>query len=349
MEGTIEGKSLTLRVPANGVALVDGELRATLKDDRLVVHGLRFKGGDGFVTVQGEVGAGKGTTAKLQLNAKRLTLLNRRDAQLELDAAADVVTSEGAIHIQGGAQVVRAHFELLRSASMPTLADDIRIKNAAPAPASRQPLRLSVDLTTDFGDRFEVEASNFGPGSGSALKQLSGDFKARIEGRIHTRSDAKQIPQTTGNLNVVDGSYTAFGRNFRVQRGNLKFSGPLANPALDLFVAPVHGRIHLAPEVGISVTGTARAPRVRLVSQPEMPDGLFRGQRHEPGVEPRYRVWLAVVPESLRGVRTERHRDLERRAYLQSADGSNRRPGRRGRRELALSALYVHIRISPPD
>jgi translocation and assembly module TamB len=199
-------------------------------------------------------------------------LLNRRDAQLELDASGDIAFADGTLRLKGDARIVQGHLELLRKAGMPTLASDIKVKTDEPAQPPRQPMRMIVDLSIDFGDRFVVTAKDIGVGAHSALKPLSGDFKARIAGKVRTLSDAKQIPQTTGRLNVMDGTYSMIGRRFEVQRGNLSFVGPLNNPALDIFVAPATTRLRFTPEVGISITGTAQVPRVQLVSQPDMPE-----------------------------------------------------------------------------
>jgi len=272
LDGTIEGKALSIRVPATGVALTDGEISATLANDRILVKALRFKGGDGFVTVQGEASLRQAPGARLRIEARKLMLLNRRDAQLELDATGDILLADGTMHLKGDARVTRGHLDLLRQAGMPTLASDIKVKSDKPSQPPRRPMRVIVDLNTDFGERFSVTARGLGVGTESALKPLRGDFKARIVGKVRTLSNANQVPQTTGRLNVIDGGYTALGREFRVQRGNLNFFGPLNNPALDIFVAPAATRLQFTPEVGISITGTALAPRVRLVSDPEMPE-----------------------------------------------------------------------------
>ena len=272
IDGAIEGKALSLRMPSTGIALTDGEISTTVANDRVVVKALRFKGGDGFLAVNGEASLRKGTSAQLRIEARKLLLVNRRDAKLELDATGDVTLAEGTVRLKGDARIIEGHLDLLRKAGMPSLAPDIHVKSEKPAPPPRQPMRIFVDVTTDFGDRFAVTAHNLGVGDNAALKTLSGDFKARIAGKIRTLSNEKQIPQTTGQLRVIDGAYTALGRSFRVERGNLSFVGPINNPSLDIFVAPAVTKLQFTPEVGISITGTAQAPRVRLVSQPDMPE-----------------------------------------------------------------------------
>ena len=272
IDGAIEGRALSLRMPATGIALTDGEISATVTNDQVQIKALRFQGGGGFIAVQGQASLRKGTSAQLRIDARKLLLMNRRDAKLMLDANGDVILADGAIRIKGDAHIIEGHLDLLRKAGMPTLASDIRVKTEKPAPPPRQPMRILVDVNTDFGERFSVTAHGLGVGEGSALKPVSGDFNARISGKIRTLSNEKHIPQTTGRLHVIDGAYKALGRTFKVERGNLSFVGPINNPVLDIFVAPAATKLQFTPEVGISITGTAQAPRVRLVSQPEMPE-----------------------------------------------------------------------------
>jgi translocation and assembly module TamB len=66
----------------------------------------------------------------------------------------------------------------------------------------------------------------------------------------------------------VNGTYFALGQKLTIDRGQLIFDGPLDNPALDVVAL----RKNLQVEAGVEVTGNARFPRVRLVSNPPVPD-----------------------------------------------------------------------------
>ncbi|MBW8902391.1 MAG: translocation/assembly module TamB domain-containing protein, partial [Massilia sp.] len=51
-------------------------------------------------------------------------------------------------------------------------------------------------------------------------------------------------------------------------RGELNFTGPVGDPRLDILAS----RPNLDVVVGVAITGTALAPRVKLYSEPEMSD-----------------------------------------------------------------------------
>jgi translocation and assembly module TamB len=63
---------------------------------------------------------------------------------------------------------------------------------------------------------------------------------------------------------MVNATYFAYGQRLQVDPGVLIFDGPLENPALQITA----WRRNQAVEAGVQLTGTVRAPRVQLVSQP---------------------------------------------------------------------------------
>jgi len=72
----------------------------------------------------------------------------------------------------------------------------------------------------------------------------------------------------TGELNVAEGKYEAYGQKLEISRGRLLFdSSPLSDPGLDIQAA----RKIEETRVGVNVRGTLRAPRVTLFSEPGMP------------------------------------------------------------------------------
>jgi len=66
----------------------------------------------------------------------------------------------------------------------------------------------------------------------------------------------------------VGGVFEGYGQKLSIERGIVTFNGPLANPGLNVVAL----RKGLAVEAGVGITGTARRPLVRLVSEPNVPD-----------------------------------------------------------------------------
>jgi translocation and assembly module TamB len=72
-----------------------------------------------------------------------------------------------------------------------------------------------------------------------------------------------------GTITLPHGTYEAYGQKLEIEKGALYFKGPLDNPGLDIRAL----RKHLAVEAGVELKGTARAPIIELVSNPEVPPG----------------------------------------------------------------------------
>jgi translocation and assembly module TamB len=71
-----------------------------------------------------------------------------------------------------------------------------------------------------------------------------------------------------GSIATVGGSYRGYGQSLVIDRGVVNFQGPLDAPGLDIVAL----RKGLAVEAGVAVTGSAKRPQIRLVSEPNVPD-----------------------------------------------------------------------------
>jgi len=89
---------------------------------------------------------------------------------------------------------------------------------------------------------------------------------ALLQGQVQLSSEANQALKAQGTVRVAQGTYTAYGRQLAIDRGTLRFNGPLFNPAIDI-AAMRHGQEVTA---GVAVFGTVMAPRVNLISDPSV-------------------------------------------------------------------------------
>jgi translocation and assembly module TamB len=124
---------------------------------------------------------------------------------------------------------------------------------APDAPVVTRGFRVQANLAIDLGDRFRV----FGAG-----------VDARLAGQVTLSGRLPDAPRLNGTVSIAQGSYTGFGQNLEIERGKLVFSGPVDNPAIDI----VAYRRFLPVEAGVAISGTARFPRLTLVSKPDVPE-----------------------------------------------------------------------------
>jgi translocation and assembly module TamB len=110
-----------------------------------------------------------------------------------------------------------------------------------------------VDATLDLGEHFYIRASG---------------LEARLAGQLNVRSEPGEALSVTGIITAQNALFDAFGQRLQVDRGMVNFQGPLDDPGLNILAL----RKGLSVEAGVEVTGTVRAPTVRLVSTPNVPD-----------------------------------------------------------------------------
>lgn len=106
------------------------------------------------------------------------------------------------------------------------------------------------------------------------------DLKASLAGDLRVQVRQKQNPETNefspletyvyGSLNVLNGSYEAYGQNLQIQKGAIFFSGAPSLPQFD--ITAVRNPLNTADNVvaGIRISGNPVVPKVELFSEPVM-------------------------------------------------------------------------------
>lgn len=253
LTGTATADAVRVDVPQYGVALRDGRLRARLEGDRLLLDDLSIRGPEGELTASGTLAAG-GEGAKLAWRAAGLRVFNRPDRRLVVTGAGTAAVSQTRLALRGELRADEGYVEFAgREAGR--LGDDVVIvgRTEPEGRAGRRALPLDVDLTLDPGPRFRLVGQG---------------LDAYLRGKVLVQSRPDGTIVARGAIETVNGTYRAFGQRLDIERGRLVFDGPIDNPALDILAL----RRNLAVEAGVEVTGTARAPQVRLTSRPPVPD-----------------------------------------------------------------------------
>jgi translocation and assembly module TamB len=267
LTGTLQADDLALRSVVDGVALQDGRLRARLEGDRLVVQELLLRGAgpDGGSLVATGEGRWAGGGPRLQAQARldRLRASVRSDRALTVSGQLAAALRPDLTELRGQLRVDRARI-VLPDETAPKLSDDVVVRNLppgvrweragngpAPRAAPARPLQLAVEL--DFGPDFRLEGRG---------------IRTRLAGTLQVGGESLAQPRLTGTLRTIGGIYKAYGQELDIDRGVLRFTGPPDNPALDIVAI----RPRQVQKVGVQVTGTAQAPFVRLVAEPELPE-----------------------------------------------------------------------------
>lgn len=269
--GTLQAGELALRSLVDGLDFSDGQLHATLAGETLTIDSLRLRGaggeGGGLLLGSGSADwtrppeqAGLATAPRepridLHLQAQQLRLFARADRRLTLSGQVDASLRGSVLDLTGKLQADQALI-LLPDDSKPVLGEDVVVRGQAKpgraGPASPVQTRVRLDLL--LGDNFHLR----GLGLDTYLK-----------GQLQLVSKPDQAaPQLTGQVNTVRGSYRAYGQTLEIESGLVSFNGRYDNPSLDILaLRPLANQ-----RVGVQVSGSALAPRVRLYADPDLPD-----------------------------------------------------------------------------
>ncbi|MEK8050163.1 translocation/assembly module TamB domain-containing protein [Ideonella sp. DXS22W] len=273
LRGRMAGSGIAVRHLLQGIQLQDGELAIALDGDKAQIEQLRFKGGEGgTVAITGQAALGAAPSATLNLVAERFRLLGRVDRRLLTSGRAQARLDAERLQVDGEFRIDEGVFDISRG-DAPTLDDDVRVRRpgdepatglgggasdagaratatATPLPLPLRQARLAVQI--DLGDKLSLHGRGIDTGLRGRLQVSSPGGKLALNGTVRTDG----------------GQYAAYGQKLDIRRGELRFTGPLDNPALDVQAI----RPNLDVLVGVALSGTAQAPRIRLFSEPELSD-----------------------------------------------------------------------------
>jgi translocation and assembly module TamB len=266
LTGELVATKLAIRNALEGVYGRDGEAAIRLTGDQARIERFRLQGGNGELTITGNASLGATPVARLQLQARQFQLLGRIDRKIvttgdmALQLGEDAIKVDGKLGIneglfdlsKGGAPSLDADVEVLDGSTPPTDASDSGAAGAAAAAVPKPSRSTQINLAVDLGEKLKVRGRGIDTTLQGALQITSPNGLLTVRGTVRT----------------AGGQYVAYGQKLDITRGEIFFTGPVADPRLDILAV----RPNLDVVVGVAITGTALAPHVRLMSEPEMSD-----------------------------------------------------------------------------
>jgi len=209
--------------------------------------------GDGALNAGGSLTWRKGLPyGKLTMRGENLRIANVPEARVF--ASPDLVFEVDGrrIDVTGTVLVPNARLDPADiTGAVFSSADERIVGEPEVDPSKRFAVTTRVNIV--LGDRVTIDTAG-----------LSG----RLTGALEARTQPDDVARGTGELNVAEGRYLAFGRRLDIEHGRLIFNnGPLADPGIDIRASREF------PDVtaGANIRGTLRAPRLTLFSDPQIP------------------------------------------------------------------------------
>ena len=233
------------------MALRDLNLDARLDGTQLQIQGDAKAGVDGHGQVSGLVNWRDALPyGQLHLTGENLRVVNIPEARVQVSP--DVYMKLNGHRIDVTGTVALPYARLLRPDTLTSAArtsGDEVIVTADQGPAAES-FHVFSDLTLRLGERVTIDTLG---------------LVGRLSGSLRTVADDSGFNRGTGELQVEEGKYTAYGRKLDIERGRLQFKdGPLNDPIIDLRAVKVFPDI----TAGVNVRGTLRHPRLTFFSDP---------------------------------------------------------------------------------
>lgn len=167
------------------------------------------------------------------------------DADITLSGKPDAYLLQGAINPQEMTVTLPDQFA--------TSVQQVNIVKKGEKPAEDITKTLALDLTVNAPRQIYV---------------LGMGLDAEFGGKLKVNGFADD-PQVNGELNIIRGRYSEFGKTFKITKANLLFLGSVPpSPELDIVTETQAGEI-LAK---ILITGPAQKPKISFSSVPEKPE-----------------------------------------------------------------------------
>jgi len=257
-------REAALGLPDAGITLSDINIAATANSaDKLVISG-QLRSGGGSAEIRGDIssevnkqGASR-LVAGISIKGEKLASLRTPD--LSVDTSPDLMLriGAGAFDVSGVIVIPRARAEIrdLPRNAVPRSADVI-VHAPERTVNSQDETIVTGDIEVLLGD--DVRFKGFG-------------LDSQLNGALRLRQSRGDNLVAAGMVRVQDGFLTGYGKELRVDRGELTFTGPLDDPVINIQVSRVSNYQGRQYTVGLRLTGTAQNVRTEPYSRPAMSD-----------------------------------------------------------------------------
>jgi translocation and assembly module TamB len=253
LSGNVNGEKISFSLPSEGIQLSNGTFQARFENDQLNIEQMIWQGGSGNLSANGWVKLNQGKpTIDLAWTADQFTILSRADRLLTLSGTGKTILTNNLLNIMGDFTVNKGLIELAQE-DTPTLGDDVVILGQAVVEKEASLQILLNGLQIKLGNDFTLRGRG---------------LDAKLAGALTLTGLTEYRPYTEGSINVEKGTFMAYGQILTIDRGILKFNGPMDNPGLNIRAM----RNSKPVNAGVEITGSATTPVVNLVSDPNVPE-----------------------------------------------------------------------------
>jgi translocation and assembly module TamB len=256
LQGELRWQEGELAIPVLNLPLTNIEVTVTGSSAGNANMVGSAKAGRGKLTVDGSLAdlLTDDRSFTVRLGGRKATILNWPDYRLTATPDLVVNGNHAGIKVSGKVAVDEANIsvrELPEGAVSPSA--DVTVTGRTEAPKTSIPLSGEVEL--QLGDSVHVRALG---------------LDTHLEGDLRFTASKKREPRAEGELELVDGIFSAYGQELKIEKGTMTFTGPLDDPIINVrAIREING-----PEgiviAGLELRGRAQNVTSSVFSRPAM-------------------------------------------------------------------------------
>ena len=268
VNGRVSGHGLSVRNFVEGINVSGGEVAVSLSGERAVIETFTARAGAGTLAIEGGAQFGERPAAQLQLKADHFTVLGRLDRRIVASGQALLNLGSDSSSLKGAFTIDEGLIDFTHS-DAPALSDDVVVVRTV-ARKTKEPKPATDTDATDADSPSapaKVIALDVALDLGKKLQLRGRGLSTRLSGLLAITAPGGRLA-VNGEVKLVRGKFSAYGQQLDIDPGSITFVGPPENPRLSIEAV----RPNTDVRVGVRVSGTAMNPRVRLFSEPELPE-----------------------------------------------------------------------------
>lgn len=264
-KGDIALKNANIGLPSLGLELHKTSLNISSKQKDMIAIKGQATSGDGLLKLTGNLRWMKTyLSTVLSVTGKQFTAVNLPEAHVVISPQLTFTRNNKADVLIGDIGVDSANID----ADQFEKTAGLNSKDIVYVNADNQAIHQTSSLP--FATSIQIFTNN-------KINFKGYNIKANIGGNINISSYAGKSTFANGTLKVNNGTYSAYGKTFKVTKGALIFSqSPLTNPALNIYAQYAMTALTLSSssigsiQVGVHVSGTMNKIQLSLYSDPPM-------------------------------------------------------------------------------
>ncbi|AZZ99165.1 translocation/assembly module TamB domain-containing protein [Pseudoalteromonas sp. R3] len=256
LSGQLSGQDIQLRASEIPLAISDLDLDVQLNGQQAELVGQLTTAPRGQVAFSGEVDWHSAIRAQLNLSGEQLTLTPQLGVTLDVTPDLSLRYNGEYAEVTGAITVPYGRIEIEElPQGVVAVSDDQVIVDRASSRAPAQMMDYKLDLDVRLLDDVRVKAMG---------------LDAYLTGELSLEKQLASALLASGEINLREGRYKAFGQDLSIETGQMGFNGPLDKPYINVRAIRNPETTANGVVAGVEVKGSIRSPELVIYSQPAM-------------------------------------------------------------------------------